>query len=212
MAETFRLPEQLQRTLDRLSALPELDEYYLAGGTAVAAHLQHRVSRDLDFFSRGPDVSLARVKIAAFRLDPSARVVTETDVALHLRFDGVPVDFVRYPYPPWGPLWTLERVKLASPTDLAVMKLVAIARRGIRRDFWDLYALLQAKVGLNEAMDAYQQRFGLREADLYHVLRALTYFEDAEREPTLPAGMSPELWLEIRSFFLREAPRALPPR
>lgn len=209
MAETVRLPEPLQRTLDRLSGLTELSDFYLADGTAVAAHLRHRVSRDLDFFSRRPDVSLEPIKRAVFALDATARVLTETDAALHLRLAGAPVDFVRYPYPPSEPLHLLAGVALAAPIDLAVMKLSAIARRGIRRDFWDLFALMQAGLDLRTATNAYQRRFGLREADLYHVLRALTYFEDAEREPTLPASMSVELWSEIRAHFLREAPRVI---
>ena len=91
MAETVRLPEPLQRTLDRLSGLTELSDFYLADGTAVAAHLRHRVSRDLDFFSRRPDVSLEPIKRAVFALDATARVLTETDAALHLRLAGAPV-------------------------------------------------------------------------------------------------------------------------
>ncbi len=108
MAEPFRLPEPIQRTLERLSTLPELGEFYLAGGTAVAAHVKHRVSRDLDFFSRRPDAALDRIKDAVFRLDPGARVVAETDAALHLRVCGAPVDFVRYPYPPCTELDALD--------------------------------------------------------------------------------------------------------
>jgi hypothetical protein len=33
---------------------------YLVGGTAIAIHLQHRVSRDLDFFLRGSETSSPR--------------------------------------------------------------------------------------------------------------------------------------------------------
>ena len=58
MADTSRLPEPQRRALDRLKAVPTMAEFYLAGGTAVAVHLGHRISRDLDFFSVRPDVDL----------------------------------------------------------------------------------------------------------------------------------------------------------
>jgi hypothetical protein len=51
MAESTGLAPEFRRALDRLSRLPELRGYYLAGGTAVAMHLGHRQSLDLDFFS-----------------------------------------------------------------------------------------------------------------------------------------------------------------
>jgi hypothetical protein len=211
MAQPSRIPDAIHRTLDRLAQLPELSDYYLAGGTAVAAHAGHRVSRDLDFFSRHPDVLLDRMKQAVFRIAPDALVAAETDVALRMRVNGMPIDFVKYAYPPCSALDTLDGVALASPLDLAVMKLAAISRRGLRRDFWDLWVLVQGGVPLDEAGSAYRRRFGVREADLYHVLRALTYFEDAEREQTLPEGMTPDVWAQVRAFFLREAPKLILP-
>jgi hypothetical protein len=41
------------------------------------------------------------------------------------------------------------------------------------------------------------------------VLRSLTYFEDAEKDPAYPAGLSEATWEEIKTFFLREAPALL---
>ena len=57
--------------------------------------------------------------------------------------------------------------------------------------------------------EAYVRRFGVAEADLYHVLRSLTYFEDAERDPILPRGMLAAEWLAIKGFFQEQAPAVL---
>ena len=129
---------------------------------------------------------------------------------LALKVGDVPVDLVRYPYPP------LEKPKpgpggfpVAGLRDLAAMKLSAIARRGIQRDFWDLQEICRRKVPLEEAARAYRRRFGKTDADLYHVQRALTWFEDAERDPRKPAGLSPEHWERIKAWFRQEAPRLL---
>jgi len=44
------LPEQARRNLALLGASGVAAPFYLAGGTAAALHLGHRVSLDLDFF------------------------------------------------------------------------------------------------------------------------------------------------------------------
>jgi hypothetical protein len=57
------------RALARLSEAHVLDDVYLAGGVAVAIHLRHRQSVDLDLFSRDPDLdfdALAGVPGQAF--------------------------------------------------------------------------------------------------------------------------------------------------
>lgn len=89
------------------------------------------------------------------------------------------------------------------------MKLAAIARRGLRRDFWDLFAIGGAGITLAESCEAYVARFGKARSDLYHVLRALTYFDDAEKETAMPSGLTPALWEEIKAHFEEEAPRLI---
>jgi hypothetical protein len=58
-------------------------------------------------------------------------------------------------------------------------------------------------------LDAYLRRFGKLESDLYHVIRSLTYFEDAEQETIGPMGLSRERWEYIKEFFVRRAPDIL---
>jgi hypothetical protein len=89
------------------------------------------------------------------------------------------------------------------------MKLAAIARRGLRRDFWDLYAIAESGLTLRGAAAAYVKKFGVEEVDLYHVLRALTYYEDAEKDPVYPGGLTPRRWERIKLFFDAEAPKLL---
>lgn len=210
MGEPPFLEEQQRRALDRLSRIPALSGFYLAGGTAIGQHLGHRVSRDLDLFSERGDVDLDSVREGVRADLPDAQVLSLTPASLRLLVDGTPVDIVRYPYPPLSPPRPgPSGVPVAQVEDLAAMKLAAIARRGIRRDFWDLYALCTSRLTLADAVRAYQQRFGAAEADVYHVLRALTWFDDAEKEPVMPSGMDEGLWRAVKGFFAREAPRLL---
>jgi hypothetical protein len=186
-------------------------DFYLADGTAVAVHLGHRLSVDLDFFSVRPDVDLDAVRDSVRHAFAEASTVAQTDAAVQLLCDGAPIDLVRYPYPP---LRAIERIAdgiaVASLLDLAAMKLGALSRRGLRRDFWDLAEIVRrGGVTLEEACRAYRERYGVAEADLYHVLRSLTWFEDAERDPAYPAGLTEAGWRDIQAFFLREAPKLL---
>ena len=204
MGKPAGLAKDQQRALGRLTKLPALRGFYLAGGSAVAFHLGHRRSNDLDLFSeRGVD--LGRVERAVKKL-PGAKVLSISDVTIKLELDGTLVDLVAYPYPPLEePKAGPEGFPVASLLDLAVMKLAAVARRGIRRDFWDLRVLAESGLPLAEIARAYQRRFRVSEGDLYPVLRALTYFEDAEKDSTLPAGMTLRSWQATKRFFVERA-------
>lgn len=202
MARSTSLAKDQLRALARLKAGAAARDFYLAGGTAVAFHLAHRRSLDLDLFSLTPEVDLDAFRSAARSGDAAIEVIAATDVALQLRVEGVPVDVVRYPYPlleppDRGP----EDFPVAGLLDLATMKMAAIAKRGIRRDFWDLYEIARSGIEIRSAGDAYRRRFGLAESDLYHVWRSLTYFADADRDPVFPAGLSHEGWQEIARWF-----------
>jgi len=210
MVRRVELSEDQRRTLDRLRRPSERLGLYLARGTAIAIHLGHRTSRDLDLFSRAPDLDLERTRSSLVELENS-EVTSISDATLALRIDGVPVDVVRYPYPLLNPTSPGPGTfPIASLEDLATMKLSATARRGIRRDFWDLYEIFQCgSVTLPGALVSYSRRFGVKESDLYHVIRSLTFFEDAEADSLMPQGLTEEKWSEIRSWFLDKAPKTL---
>jgi hypothetical protein len=209
MAIKPRLEESQLRALARLRPLAALDGFYLAGGCAVAFHLGHRVSRDLDLFAPAADLDALRRAVTGSL--PDVEVLAITDATLQIRLEAVPVDLVHYIHPLLEPAVAgPEGFTVAGQLDLAAMKLVAIAHRGLRRDFWDLHELLTTgNIRIGDALDAYLKRFRKSEPDLYHVLRSLTFFDDAEREPAMPLGLTTDHWSIIRDYFLAAAPQAL---
>lgn len=213
MAEPAGLAPEQRRALDRLSQRIELAEFYLAGGSAVALHLHHRRSFDLDLFSRHPDADLDIAERAISGCFGSHEVVSRTDATVRMVCDGESIDLVRYPYPLLDPpAQSATGFAVAGLRDLGVMKLAAIARRGIRRDFWDLFAIVSAgEHTMTSLARDYIRKFGVREADLYHVLRSLTFFDDAERDPAYPRGLTPTEWGRMKVFFQSEAPRLVEP-
>jgi hypothetical protein len=180
---------------------------YLAGGVGVAHYFGHRLSLDLDLFSLRADFDLERCRDEIIREVQGASTLALSDATLRIEIDGALVDIVKYPYallesPVAGP----EQVPVASMLDLAAMKLAAVAQRGIRRDFWDLHEMLKAEVSFEQMFDAYSRRYGAAKSDLYHVIRSLSFFEDAERDSVMPRGLTAAHWLTIRSFFEQAVP------
>jgi Nucleotidyl transferase AbiEii toxin, Type IV TA system len=210
MADVEQLETDQRRALDRVAPIVHRSRLYLAGGAALTFHLHHRQSRDVDLFSLEPELDLEQVRRSLVAL-PEVEVDSMTDVTLRVRVTGVPVDVVQYPYPLLKPaLEGPAGIPVAQLEDLATMKLSAAARRGIRRDFWDLYVMFQrATPTLEQALDDYKLRFGVSESDVYHVLKALTYFDDAEAEASYPLGLTKEEWRQIKRAITADAQRAL---
>jgi Nucleotidyl transferase AbiEii toxin, Type IV TA system len=197
-----------RNVLRRLGAIAAERSFYLAGGTAVALHLGHRRSVDLDWFIAEPlgdPLVLARDLQAAGLRFATERTARGT---LHGRIHGVRVSFLEFRYPFLDPAlaWSEMGCHLAALRDLACMKLSAIAQRGSKKDFIDLHALLGSGLRLFGMLEDYREKFSV--TDLGHLRYALAYFDDADKE-RLPKMLWPVRWREIRKE-IQAAVRALP--
>jgi predicted nucleotidyltransferase component of viral defense system len=161
--------------LKSLMSKPGLEPFYLVGGTALALQLGHRVSVDLDFFSV-TDFDQEDL-LAALRRDYEVLVEATSPSILITRIDNVKVDFVRFRYKILFPALLVEGVKMLEIRDVAPMKLDAVAKRGSKKDFYDIYFLLN-KIGLPEMLDLYTKKF--EHHTIFHIIKSLTYFDDAE--------------------------------
>lgn len=179
-----------------------VDGFYLGGGTAVALHLGHRVSEDLDWFTAEP--FSPEEKVAALDAAGGFAIHAQTRGSLHGAFTGVRVSFLHYPYPMLAPLASWRGARVAGLLDLGLMKLSAIGGRGARRDFVDLYAICR-RHPLAELVAALPRKYGIG-INLYHTLKSLTYFADAEEEP-MPRLLRPLSWEEVKACFQSEAVR-----
>jgi hypothetical protein len=185
--------------LPRLAPLARLHGFYLAGGTALALQLGHRRSVDFDWFRREPiDDPLrlaADLRAGDFRFETD-RVERGT---LHGRASGVRVSFLEYGYPLLRPLLEVEGLRLAALEDIAAMKLAAVAQRGSKKDFVDVFAL-GGVLPLDEMLTLYRHKYGVR--DVGHVLVALAYFDDADRERT-PMLLQRQPWPDVKAVIRR---------
>ncbi|MEW6683128.1 MAG: nucleotidyl transferase AbiEii/AbiGii toxin family protein [Nitrospirota bacterium] len=198
------VPADLPRHLDTLSRAGVLGPFYLAGGTAVALQLGHRVSDDLDFFSADSFEADAVVHTLSGlgRLDG----VEAAPGTVHARFEGTRLTFLHYPYPLLDPCVSGLGINLASLRDIGCMKIDAVASRGSRRDFVDLYTICTRSRPLDDLLRDFDVKFRRIAYNRAHILKSLCYFEDAEREP-LPKLLAPLVWEDIKAFFLTESQR-----
>ena len=187
-------------TAGRLTGLEALRDFYLAGGTALALHLGHRRSVDLDFFSADPFSQ--DLLVATLQALPEFSLVAKSTQTLHLNVSGTKVSFIGYSYPLLFPLELFRGLAVADVRDIACMKLSALASRGSRRDFIDLYVAAQ-RYGLPRLLEFFQRKFAEANYSVIHVQKSLVYFVDAEKEP-MPAMLLPLSWEEVKAFFLRE--------
>ncbi len=194
-------PEVLELTQDEVltSAAEGITSrgYRLGGGTALALVFGHRKSVDFDWFTEvamGDPMRLAReLEDLGLALEID-RVSAGT---LHGKLRGVRMSFLEYRYPALAePIeWPERRVALLSLDDIACMKLSAIAQRGSRRDFVDLFVLCREHRPLEELLELYRKKFEIRE--IGHLLYSLVYFEDAERE-RMPEMLWDIRWEEVK--------------
>jgi hypothetical protein len=115
-------------------------EFYLAGESAVALHLGNRVSKDLDFFTENDDYEPEPLQQALLRIGPLI-IQHQGWGTLVAALQGVQVGFFAYPYPVLEPFAELEGARIASLSDIALMKIVAIGQRGKMRDLVELRAI-----------------------------------------------------------------------
>lgn len=189
-------------TLELLKALCQescLSECRLVGGTALALQYGHRVSVDLDFFGSFDKEE----NILYQKLLPYAKVekIKDKENIKIFFMDNVKVDFVNYSIFPWldEPI-VEEGIRLASPKDIAAMKINAIEGRGAKKDFIDIYFLLQ-HYSLDDILKFYAQKYP--NYSIYRALMSLTYFADADPKE-MPILFADIEWEEMKSFIKKQ--------
>jgi hypothetical protein len=174
-------------------AVADLPYWFVIGGQAMRCFCPYRPSRDVDFgVTRAEDLDdLVRQLERRGRVELRER----THDTVHLRFDDIDVSI--FVLEMLSPFLADRRL---SVTGLLATKLHAILDRGTRRDFFDLYVTLHLHaIGLAECLAALRQVYR-QDVDDALLLRALTYFDDAEREAALP-GEGKDDWSTVKEFF-----------
>jgi len=178
---------------------PRLDElgFHLAGRTALALRLGHRISVDLDFFKSGPFAPPDVVDELDALTGSSSKIVQQSEGSVALINQETKFELLRYDSALLEPVDQIEGISLVSLPDNVAMKLSALAGRGSKKDFVDLAALLET-IEISEMLDWYRRKFP--NSDPFIVMKSLTWFEDAEADPD-PAFLKGQSWKRIKKVI-----------
>lgn len=182
--------------LKKLMSFEEFTELRLVGGTSLALQLGHRKSIDLDFFGNIDFESIYTAN--TFKGFNKVTILKSSKNINIFSINDIKVDFVNYNYPWLQKEIIIDKIRLAGYTDIAAMKLAAITGRGSRKDFIDIYYLLQ-KYSLKQLIEFYNQKY--YDGSEYMVLKSLTYFNDAEADYHVKM-LHKITWEEIKTYIL----------
>lgn len=184
--------------LNQLMQVHEFRELNLVGGTALALQIGHRKSDDLDLFGHleVDDYHLTTI-LHQFK---SVKRLNQTSNIKTFLINGIKVDFVNYPYKWIASSLKANGIRLAQKIDIAAMKLAAIAGRGTKKDFIDIFSLFD-DYSLEEMLQFYHEKFP--DGSEFMVLKSLIYFEDADREH-LPVLLKKVDWDRVKSQIIFE--------
>jgi len=201
------VPPLLRELLAEIGQMPFASRFYLAGGSALALRLGHRISVDLDFFSDVDEVgddSRAEI-VAAFQQRRATEVLEDVFGNLLMEIEGTHVGFFSYGYLLLEPPAEVLGVRVAGLLDVGMMKLDALIGRGARKDFYDLYFIAQ-QVPLEEMLHQGPVKYPYARDYEMMALTSLTYFENADRQMAIES-LPPTDWETVKDFFVAEARR-----
>lgn len=157
------------------------DEFYLAGGTALALQIDHRISVDYDFFSADPIKKTLVAKIEEIFSGATITVLLNNARELTVMIDGVKYTFLHYPFPlVLSLVEAVEGLKLLSIKEILATKAYSIGRRGSIKDYVDIYiGLKERHATLSEIIHLASQKYSEAFNDRLF-LEQLLFLDDVE--------------------------------
>lgn len=196
--------EDTLRGIKELSKIEFLRRSYLAGGTALALQIGHRISVDLDFFTKidfdEQEISIELRQLKELRIDRTAYKTVKGQIG------ETNFSLFYYPYEMVEVGVGFEGITLASKKDVAAMKIHALEDRGARRDFIDAFFLTK-EFSVEQMLEFYDHKYKCLDDHLYTIIKSLSYFAEADEDDYMPRMLVEVKWEEVKKFFVREAMR-----
>lgn len=183
--------------LKKLMELPSLQPFSLVGGTSLALKYGHRSSVDLDLFFHekfdhaGIEKELLHEFGADFDYESGHK-----QFGIFCNIQNIKVDIVYFPHLPIAPFEMDDNIRMYSSADISAMKIQAILGRAQKKDFWDLYELLQHYT-LQQLMDWHKQKYPSQMLAI-SIPNAITYFVEADESET-PESFKGQTWEKVKN-------------
>jgi predicted nucleotidyltransferase component of viral defense system len=125
--------------------------------------------------------------------------ISTNDIGIFGYIENVKIDLVRYHFHPViAPFIVEDGIRFLSDQDIMAMKINAIFRRGVKKDFWDIAELLKHYT-IGEMIDNYTKKYP-NQMLYISIPRALLYFEDAENSEN-PDSLNGQTWNNIKEII-----------
>lgn len=198
MLQTNTVNKNTLELLNKICCNQHFNDFFLVGGTALALQFGHRVSVDLDFFSIKSfnQERLKEILIKEF----DAHIFAIDNNAIRGSINTVKFDFIAHQYPLLKPILEENEFRLSSIEDISAMKLNAVRNRGTKKDFVDIYFLLQ-KFTLEELLKMVNLKYP-NHVDIL-TLKSLIYFDDANIQPNCEMLIDVS-WEDVKSKIEKE--------
>ena len=181
------VPPPTLELLKKISALGQLQSFALGGGTNLALRLGHRLSVDLDFFTN-TSFSTQELFQLITKMFSDSELLFEQNQTIMFSINSVKIDFVLYPFTWLQPFYKTEGIQLLNEIDIIPMKLQALSNRNAKKDYWDVYTLLN-RYSVEEMLKIFKTKFP--QVDTGFIIHSLTDFEKADTEP------DPDVYINI---------------
>jgi hypothetical protein len=189
--------------------LAEFPDFYLAGGTALAFQIGHRVSVDFDLFIGGKIKKTLLAKVEEVFSKCTREILVNNSNELTLLADSVKITFLSYPFPVLLPFEKQKGINFLGIKEIGATKAYTIGRRGQIKDYIDVYFILKEQhATLLEIMEFAEKRYG-EAFDRRLFLEQLLFLDDIEdakisflRDPIDKNGLKEFFESEVRKIQL----------
>jgi len=175
--------------------------FVLAGGTALALQLGHRMSTDLDLFTALSFDTNTLSKALQETFGNRITITAKNEIGFRGFIDDVKIDVLHFKYQGTHQPIVQDGLRILPVEAIAALKVHAVANRGLRRDFVDLAEILQKKP-LESVLQSYYNQFRPSPSAFNHTMSALTYFNDAERTPQKIEVKNGRKWEDTKKIVL----------
>lgn len=178
MLQKETIKDNTLELLKKLQREEILSTTRLVGGTALALQIGHRISDDLDLFSKEPlDINAIEQNLT-HKFNFSAHFISKGSVRGEI--DGIKIDILHHPYEWIDEPVCEEDIIMASLQDITAMKLNSIIHNGTRpKDFLDV-AYLSQYFSYDNMRSLLVQKYP--EYDPILLDRCINYFDDIETD------------------------------
>jgi len=192
--------EATYATLKKVFEVDDVKKHFaLAGGTSLALQLKHRHSIDLDIFSTVPFDTYVFERVLTNESGFIFKRVNSNKNMLFAYINSIKCDFIYEPSKLLQPFLVKDTISYFSIADITAMKMHTICGRRKKKDFFDVYVLLE-NFGWEQMLQWFVNKYD--KSQLYFLYRSIHYFEDANEDPDI-TGIAPytKNWDEIKEFL-----------